>query len=219
MLFRSQHGAYPDAGPGGLTAGTTANVPLRRGISTEVFVRTRVDCTQALTGQPVGHLDLLTRASNGTPSAQFVDLSRLGSYWDEARHAACSRADAAGAVSVGVGALVAWPARPWREPVVEMTVLLHNRDGLEAVAVLIGAAPPWVRLLDPAPTRAGVAVDGGGTLVARLRWVVLDCPAALRGPAPSLDFQVRVADSTAQVQGEEATFAASWRTAIGQACR
>jgi hypothetical protein len=216
-----QGGAYPDDGAGGLTAGTTENVPLRAGIPTEVFVRTRVACPQVLAGEPVDHLDLVTQATGDVPRSQIVDLRVLGAYWDEARHAACSRADAAQALTVGidVAAMVGSPAHGGGRPWVGAALSLHNSAGFEAVAVLSRASPPGLSLTAPALTTTGADVDGGSTFLAPLRWVVLDCTLARASAPPELDFQVAVSDSRAQVRwAQDAAFAAAWRIALGEAC-
>jgi hypothetical protein len=216
-----QDGAYPDAGAGGLTAGTTANVALRRGVPTEVFVRTRVECPQVLAGTPVNHLELVTQASGQPPRAQLVDLARLGAYWDEARHAACTRPDAASALTVGVdvSTMVGSPGRPGARPWVDVALSLHNADGFDALAVVSRAASPGVILLAAALTTDGADVEGGATFLTRLRWVVGSCALARAGGPPPLDFQVTVADSGARLQwADDVAFAAAWRVALDQAC-
>jgi hypothetical protein len=216
-----QDGAYPDAGAGGLTAGSTENVALHRGIPAEVFVRTRVTCPQVLAGPPVDHLDLVTQATGDVPRAQVIDITLLGGYWDEARHAACSRPDAGQALTVGVdvATMVGSPsyggARPW----VDAALSLHNSAGFDAVAVLTRAAPPGLELTAPALTTAGAVVDGGATFLGPLRWVVLDCALARASGPPELDFQVAVSDSRARVRwAQDAAFTAAWQVALGEAC-
>lgn len=216
-----QSGAYPDAGAGGLTAGTTENVALRKGISTEVFVRTRVDCAVVLTQVPVDHIDLITQAAGDTPRAQVVDLTRLGGYWDEARHAACARPDAAKALTVGVdvAAMVGSPPQGAALPRVDAALSLHNSAGFEAVAVPTGPATPGLTLVAPALTSAGADIDGGGTYLTPLRWVVQDCAAATAAAPPALSFAVTVSDSRADIAWtDDAAFAAAWRVALAQAC-
>lgn len=216
-----QDGAYPDAGAGGLTAGTTENVALHTGVPTEVFVRTRVSCPQVLAGDPVDHLDLVTQATGEVPRLQLVDLTPLGAYWDEARHAACSRPDATQAltVSVEVSTMVGSPvyrgARPW----VDAALSLHNAAGFDAVAVLSRAAPAGLTLSALALTTAGAVVEGGATFLGQLRWVVQDCALARVSGPPTLDFAVDLVDSHARIEWTpDPGFAAAWRIALAKAC-
>jgi hypothetical protein len=216
-----QDGAYPDAGAGGLTAGTTANVAMRPGVTTEVFVRTRVDCDHVLLDDPVDHLDLITQASGQPPRAQILDLTLLGAYWDEARHAACARPDAAKALTVGVdlSTVVGSPVQAGAKPWVDAELSLHNAAGFEAVALLTGTAPPGLTLVAPALTSAGADVDGGATYLTPLRWVVRDCAAAQAAPPPGLSFAVTVADSHGDTSWtDDAAFGSAWRLALSEAC-
>jgi hypothetical protein len=216
-----QEGAYPDAGAGGLTAGTTDNGSLRAGVPTEVFVRTRVDCPAVLAGSPTDHVDLVTQASGAAPRAQVVSLAALGAYWDEARHAACTRPDASTALSIdsGVYALTGVRAQDSARPEINGVLALHNADGFEAVAVP-GPTGPGLQLTAPPAGTVGADIDGGSTDVLVLRWVVTDCALALRSGPPALSFDVTVADSHSRVSwASNLAFGPAWPDALAAACR
>jgi hypothetical protein len=216
-----QDGAFADDGASGLTAGTTDNVALRKGVPTEVFIRTRVDCDVVLEGPPVDQLDLITQPAGASPREQIIDVSALGAYWDEARHAACSKPDARTSVIASVGAETVHGYRPANggRPWIEAVASLHNSAGFDAVVMFSGASSPALSFVAPAMTSAGAAVDGGSTYGTPVRWVISDCAAAGNAPAPALPMNVVVSESHAEALGElGSAFARVWRDALLQAC-
>ena len=213
-----QDGAYPDAGAGGLTAGTTQNVQLRPHVATEIFLRTRVDCERVLVGLAVDHLDLTTKVGNASPREQVIALGDLGAYWDEARRAACSRPDPASVVTAAVMDVRGTRATA-APPRVDAVAFLHNSAGFDAVVTLAASRSTGLTFLAPALTAAGVAVDGGSTYMTPVRWVVTDCAAAAREPAPSLVLDVTVDEKHARVDvpvGQ--SFEGAWQVALLGAC-
>ncbi len=215
-----QPGAYPDAGAGGLTAGTTANVTLRHGVPTEVFVRTRVDCSTVLAGAAVSRLELMTQTDTGTSRAQTLDVSALGAYWDEARHAACEPPDATRAVTSAVGSLRGGPRAAGALPEVDAVVTLHDSAGFDAVVRLLDPGSPAVTFVPTVVTSGGAVVEGGGTSSVKVRWTIRSCSSEAQAPAPALPLHVTVSDSQALVDGElGSTFAAAWASALLRACR
>jgi hypothetical protein len=215
-----QPGAYPDVGAGGLTAGTTANVTLRHGVPTEIFVRTRVDCSTVLAGAAVSHLELMTQTDTGTSRAQTLDVSALGAYWDEARHAACEPPDATRAVTTSVGGLHGVPRAPGALPEVDAVVSLHDSAGFDAVVRLLDPGSPAVTFVPTVETSGGAVVEGGGTSSVKVRWTIRSCPAEAQAPAPTLPLHVTVSDSQALVDADPGSaFAAAWASALLRACR
>jgi hypothetical protein len=214
-----QDGAFPDAGPGGLTAGTTQNVQLRPRVATEIFLRTRVDCDRVLVGQAVDHLDLTTKVGTASARRQVIDLDGLGAYWDEARRAACSRPDPTSAVSATVMDARGTRAGAGAAPTVDAVASLHNAAGFDAIVTFGPDPTAGLSFLAPALTSAGVAVDGGSTHLTPVRWVVTDCQAAEREQPPSLVLDVIVDGKQASVDAApDPSFAREWRTALLKAC-
>ena len=214
-----QDGAYPDAGAGGLTAGTTQNVQLRPHVATEIFLRTRVDCDRVLVGLPVDHLDLTTKVGHASARVQVIGLGDLGAYWDEARRAACSRPDPASVVTAAVMDVRGTKAAGGAPPRVDAVAFLHNAAGFDAVVTLAASRSTGLTFLAPALTAAGVAVDGGSTYMTPVRWVVTDCVAAAREPAPSLVLDVTVDEKHARVDvAADLSFEGAWQIAVLGAC-
>ena len=214
-----QDGAFPDAGPGGLTAGTTQNVQLRPRVATEIFLRTRVDCDRVLVGLPVDHLDLTTKVGTASARRQVIDLDGLGAYWDEARRAACSRPDPTSAVTAKVMDVRGTRALAGASPRVEAVASLHNAAGFDAIVTLGSDPTAALSFLAPALTSAGVAVDGGSTYLTSVRWVVTDCQAAEREQPPSLVLDVTVDERHALLgAAPDPSFAGQWRAALLKAC-
>lgn len=215
-----QAGAYPDLGAGGLTAGTSANIALRKGVPTEVFIRTRVDCSTVLAGPPVDHVDLVTQPDGAVPRAQVIDLTGLDTYWDEARHAACTRPDAAHDLAETVSGVRGVPGNAGRAPWVEGVLALHDRAGFDAVVTLSDVGPSTAFFTAATLTSAGAVVEGGATYVTPVRWMVTDCAVEQTQPAPDLPAHVTINESAATVPGNLGpSFAAAWRLALLQACR
>lgn len=214
-----QDGAYPDAGAGGLTAGTTQNVQLRPHVATEIFLRTRVDCDRVLVGLPVDQLDLTTKVGNASAREQVIDLGDLGAYWDEARRAACSRPDPASVVTAAVMDVRGTNAADGAPPRVDAVAFLHNAAGFDAVVTLGSGRSSGLTFLAAALTAAGVAVDGGSTYMTPVRWVVTDCVAAAQEPAPSLVLDVTVDEKHARLDvPPDLSFQGAWQIALLGAC-
>lgn len=215
-----QAGAYPDAGAGGLTAGTSANVALRKGVPTELFVRTRVNCDLVTAGDAVDHLDVITQPDGGPPRGEVIEIDGLGPFWDEARQAACKHPDASRDVAMTVTDLQATPSVDGHYPWVQGVLTLHDVAGFDAVVTL--QDPSWSVLSRTVATMtsAGAVVQGGSTYTTPVRWTITDCAVAATEPPPALATHVVINESEATLAGDLGpSFATAWRLALLAACR
>ena len=84
-----QDGTSRDLNAGGLSAGTSGGGVLQPGDQTEIFLRLTVRCPEVLDGPAAKAVLLVAEQPGRHPRLERVRTDALGSYWDEARQAAC----------------------------------------------------------------------------------------------------------------------------------
>jgi hypothetical protein len=229
-----QNGAYPDAGAGGLTAQTLNSRMILPDVPTDLFVRTRVDCTVVLSGSPTDHLAVTEEHSSGPSYSARLDLRGLGTFWDEARRAACvpPPPDAAVLVSLVPGSLTEVTAGA--DPLVTAQVTLHDLAGLSAVVRLA----PGRRTTGPSGTSGtsgtvsvaaralhgnDFAVDGGSSRTTQVSWTLHGCPPGGTHAPLTLALQVELPSGIATVvhQLDPTRMHApdAWAAALAEVCR
>jgi hypothetical protein len=222
-----QNGAYPDAGAGGLTAQTLNSRAIPPDVPTDLFVRTRVDCTVVLSGGPTDHLAVTEEHSSGPTYSARLDLRGLGTFWDEARRAACvpPPPDAAVLVSLVPGSLS--EARAGVDPVVTGQVTLHDLAGLSAVVRLApssrtGGTSGTVSVTAKALHGNEFAVDGGSSRTAEVSWILHGCPPGGTHAPLTLGLQVElpsgIADVVHPLDPTRMHAPDAWAEALAQVC-
>ncbi len=208
-----QDGASRDLTAGGLAAGTSGGGSLAPGNQTEVFVRLSVRCPQALTGPAAAAVLLVAEQPGRHPRLERVPTDRLGSLWDEARRAACRRADLHRDVTAAVvpGSVRAALAD---DGSLSVSAVLAVHDAAGFAAVLTG----------PAVSVGGggrLVVDGGSTRAVPLRWDGGRCGKAARPVAASqaptyhVELPELAGDGVVDLGRD---FTAAWTARIRSAC-
>ena len=176
----------------------------------EVFVRVRLQCPEVLDGPPTTALMLVAERAGQRPRMERVDVSALGPYWDEARHAGCSTPDPGRDVTVrpvpgSVRATLVGPG------LADLSARLAVARRAGFAAVVSPLAPDARR----GPGR--LVVEGGATREVPVVLGQVACAAALP-PLPA--YRVELLEGSASVPAVLGPAAAAeWRAALDLACR
>jgi hypothetical protein len=208
-----QTGASRDLTAGGLSAGTSGGGPLNPGDQAEVFVRLTVRCPQVLDGAAAKAVLLVSEEQGRHPRLERVPMDALGTYWEEARQAACRVADADRDVTAGV---VPGSVRAVRSDDGSLTVsgVISFHDAAGFAAVVTG----------PAVAMGGggrLVVDGGSTRSVPMRWAAGTCakPAAPITAAAAPRYVVDLPQQTAAGRvGLDDRFASEWTAELREVC-